>query len=207
MASASREYEETANSLSHGVGFVAALMASPYLLQAHPRSVAGGFGTAIFLVAMAALYLTSTLYHALPDGRCKQAFLKLDCCVIFLFIAATYTAFAAGALLDTWNRLLLVLVWCAALIGLALTLLDRLSRPLYRVSCYLAFGWLTLIAAIALAAQLPRSCCYWLLLGGMLYSIGVVFYLVGARVRFSHLGWHLLVMLGNACHCVALAYR
>lgn len=199
--------EEIANSLSHGIGFLAVLIAAPFLLLAttHAGKAGSGYGIGIFLAAMALLYLSSTLYHGLPCGRAKQFFLKLDYSAIFLVIAGSYTAFAS-MLPDAASNWTLGSVWAIAATGLILKLCDRLSHPLHATGYYLAMGWATLFAALPIAKQMPPASAYWLIGGGIAYSCGVVFYLLGARLRFSHLGWHLLVMTGSSCHVVALLH-
>jgi hemolysin III len=200
-------YEELANSLSHGIGFVAALVLMPMLLLETPHRAPNGIiGTAIFSATMALLYLASTLYHAVPQGRLKQFFLQFDYAAIFLFIAGSYTAFACGAVTSIGAWILFSLVWGTAIVGLLLKLCGGLTHPLHSAGYFLALGWLALIAAIVVLAQLPKPCLFWLCGGGIIYSAGVVFYLLGTRLRFSHLGWHVCVMLGNACHCVALMH-
>lgn len=201
------QLEEIANSVSHGIGFVAVLIAAPFLwfTATRPGGGGNGFGVAVFLAAMALLYLASALYHALPHGRAKNIFLKLDYSAIFLVIAGTYTAFvraAPSAAID-WS---LILVWSLAGLGLLLKLCDRLAHPLHATVYYVALGWLTLAAALPLAARMPQVSVFWMLAGALIYSAGVLFYLLGARVRFSHLGWHVSVMLGSGCHFFALLH-
>jgi len=195
--------EEIANSISHGIGFIAVLAAASFLfLTAAHRHNNHGVGIAIFVAALALLYLASTLYHALPQGRIKELFLKLDYSAIFLVIAATYTAFAHLLPGSIWSWRLLM-VWSIAGLGLLLKLFDRLS-PLHSTLYYVAMGWLTLIAAMPLAEHMPHASVFWMIVGGLVYTWGVVFYLLGTRLRFSHLGWHVMVMLGSGCHFIAL---
>jgi hemolysin III len=206
---AASRWEEIANSVSHGIGFVAVIIAAPFLLLASARhgDNSSGFGTAVFLGAMGLLYLASTFYHGLPHGRAKQFFLKLDYSAIFLVIAATYTAFASATTasattsVSSWS---LFAVWGIAIVGLVLKLSDRLSHPLHSIVYYVAMGWLTLLAALPMAAHMPHASIFWMIIGGIVYSWGVVFYLLGDKLRFSHLGWHVLVMAGSGCHFVAL---
>lgn len=201
--SSAARLEEIVNSISHGIGFLAVLIAAPFLLLATAQRGGNGVGIAIFLAALAILYLASTFYHGLPDGQAKQFFLKLDYSAIFLVIAATYTAFVRATPTQGWNWSL-SLVWSIAGLGLVLKLCDRLSNPLHSIIYYVAMGWLTLLAALPLAAQMPHASVFWMIVGGLVYSWGVVFYLLGSRLRFSHLGWHVMVMMGSGCHFVAL---
>ena len=113
--------EEIANSVSHGVALLAALAAVPFLIVSASRlSIASFIGALVFGGTMVLLYLTSTLYHALPQGRAKRVFLKLDYGAIYLFIAGSYTPFALGALGGAWGWTLFGLVWTLATVGFTL---------------------------------------------------------------------------------------
>jgi hemolysin III len=121
--------EEIANSLSHGLGLIAALVATPFLILHAVRHGDAGFivGASIFAATMVLLYLASTLYHALPPGRIKQVFRTIEHSAIFLLIAGTYTPFTLGVLYGAWGWTLLSIVWALALAGVALKVLHRMS--------------------------------------------------------------------------------
>src|SRR5512133_1059395 len=122
--------EEIANSVSHGVAFIAAVASVPILIaSASHQSSASFVGTMVFAATMVLLYLASTLYHAMPEGRAKRVFCKLDHGAIYLFIAGTYTPFALGALSGAWGWSLFGVVWALAVIGITLKAFDRLSHP------------------------------------------------------------------------------
>ena len=119
--------EEIANSISHGVALLAAISAVPFLIvSASHLSVASFIGAIVFGGTMVFLYLTSTLYHALPQGRAKRVFLKLDYGAIYLFIAGSYTPFALGALNGAWGWTLSVVVRTLATVATTLKSLDGL---------------------------------------------------------------------------------
>jgi len=198
--------EEIANTLSHGLGLVAALVATPFLLTHAVRHGDLGFliGAGLFAASMVLLYLASTLYHLLPAGRAKRVFQVIDHSAIFLLIAGTYTPFTLGVLRGPWGWTLLALVWGLAAVGVALKVVDGISHPLLSVGLYLAAGWLVLIAVHPVLMRVPASGVYWLLAGGLAYTAGVVFYLTDARLRYGHFVWHLFVMAGTACHFFAV---
>jgi hemolysin III len=201
--------EELANSASHGLGFLLALAAAPILLVATARQghAANIIGAAVFAATMVLLYLSSMVYHGLPPGRAKTLCGKLDHSAIYLFIAGSYTPFALGALHGPWGWTLFGLVWSLAALGLALKAFDRLRHPLLSTGLYLAMGWLVVIAAAPLLERVAGAGVAWLVAGGLAYTVGVVFYLTDARVKFGHFIWHLFVMLGTACHfCAVLWY-
>jgi len=197
--------EEIANSISHAAALVAAIVGVPFLLaSAQHESTASFIGALVFGITMVLLYLTSTLYHALPAGPAKQVFQKLDHGAIYLFIAGSYTPFSLGALGGPWGWSLFGLVWSLAAIGITLKALDRLSHPWLSTGLYLAMGWLVIIAAVPLLERVPLAGLLWLLAGGVAYSVGVIFFMLDSRLRYSHTVWHGFVALGTGCHFVAV---
>ncbi|MGB9129274.1 MAG: hemolysin III family protein [Thiobacillus sp.] len=198
--------EELANSLSHGFGLIAALVASPFLVLHAVRQGDAGFmvGASIFAATMVLLYLASTLYHALPVGRAKRVFRVIEHSAIFLLIAGTYTPFTLGVLRGTWGWSLLGLVWGIAVTGVVLKALNRLTHPILTTSLYLLMGWLIVIAAEPLSVRVPPSGLLWLVAGGLAYTLGVFFFALDSRLRYGHFIWHLFVMAGTACHYFAV---
>ena len=197
--------EEIANSVSHGVGFLAAVAAAPFLVLSAVQhgGAARIVGASVFAATMVLLYLTSTLYHALPNNRAKRIFQVLDRAAIFLMIAGTYTPFTLGVLRGVWGWTLFGLVWGLALAGVVLTAVGGVQYPKLSTFLYLAMGWLILIAVKPLWLRVPSWGLFWLLAGGIAYTVGVVFY-AAKRVRYSHFVWHLFVITGTACHFIAV---
>jgi len=199
--------EEIANSVSHGVGLLAAVAVAPLLVVAAVQrgNAAQIVGASIFGATMVLLYLTSTLYHALPGNRAKRVFRVLDHGAIFLLIAGTYTPFTLGVLRGTWGWTLFGLVWGLALAGVLLKAVGGVRYPKLSTYLYLAMGWLVLIAVKPLWHNVPTSGLLWLLAGGIAYTAGVAFY-ASKRVRYSHFVWHLFVIAGTACHFLAVLW-
>jgi hemolysin III len=198
--------EELANSLSHGFGLIAALVASPFLVLHAVRQGDAGFmvGASIFAATMVLLYMASTLYHALPVGRAKRVFRVIEHSAIFLLIAGTYTPFTLGVLRGTWGWTLLGLVWGIAVTGVVLKALNRLTHPIITTSLYLLMGWLIVIAVEPLSEHVPAAGLLWLVAGGLAYTVGVIFFALDSRLRYGHFIWHLFVMAGTACHYFAV---
>ncbi len=199
--------EEIANSISHGVGFLAAVAAMPVLIvwavqNGHAANVVGA---SIFSATMILLYLISTLYHAIPMGRVKQFFVKLDHSAIYLFIAGSYTPFSLGVLRGAWGWTLFGLVWGLAALGLVLKFTNRLTRPWISTSLYLLMGWLVLIAAVPMVQRMSWVGLGWLAGGGIAYTAGVYFFITDSR-RFRHFVWHLFVLAGSICHFFAVLW-
>jgi hemolysin III len=200
--------EEKANSLSHGVGFLLALVAAPVLIVSAARqgNALNIVGASIFAITMVMLYFSSMLYHALPAGDAKRRCEKIDHGAIYLFIAGSYTPFSLGVLNGAWGWALFGLIWGIAVIGLGLKAFGRLSHPLLSTGLYLVMGWLVVIAAVPLLERVDPAGVAWLVAGGFAYTFGVYFYLTDARFKFGHFVWHLFVMAGTACHFFAVLW-
>lgn len=198
--------EELANSLSHGAGLVAALVASPPLIL-HAAELGNArflAGASIFAVTMVLLYLASTIYHALPPGRVKQIIRIVEHSAIFLLIAGTYTPFTLGVLHGTVGWTLFGLVWGLATIGVMLKVVTGTSRPIASTILYLLMGWIVLVAIDPFFTLVPAAGLTWLLAGGLAYTAGVVFFIADSRLRYGHFIWHLFVMTGTTCHYFAV---
>jgi hemolysin III len=197
--------EEIANSVSHGVALLAAIVALPFLIVAtRDFSAASVVGASVFAATMVLLYLSSTLYHALPAGRAKRVFMKLDHGLIYVFIAGSYTPFTLGALGGAWGWTLFGLVWSLALLGVTLKAFDRLSHPWLSAGLYLVMGWLVLIAAVPLLERVPLQGVALLAAGGVAYTVGIVFFMLDSRLRYAHAVWHGFVVAGTCCHYFAV---
>jgi hemolysin III len=176
--------EEIANSVSHGMALLAAIAAVPFLIGAAGHfGAANVVGASVFSATMVLLYLISTLYHALPAGRAKRVFMKLDHGAIYVFIAGSYTPFALGALSGAWGWTLFGLVWGLAAFGVTLKACDRLSHPWISTGLYLVMGWLAIIAAVPLLERVPLPGVQLIVAGGIAYTAGVVFFMLDSRFR------------------------
>jgi hemolysin III len=197
--------EEVANSVSHGVALVAAIAYSPTLIfSASGQGLSRLVGVAVFCVTMILLYLTSTLYHALPTGDAKRFLLKLDHGAIFMFIAGSYTPFSLGVLHGLRGWTLFVLVWSIAGVGIVLKSTDRLTLPWLSTGMYLTMGWLAIIAVVPALQDMAQAGTQWLVAGGLAYSLGVIFFVLDHRIPYSHAVWHGFVVAGSSCHTIAV---
>lgn len=199
--------EEIANSISHGIGFVAAAIGVPFLVIAAARTggAAAVVGSSVFAGTTVLLYLTSTIYHALPANNAKRVFRVLDHSAIFLLIAGTYTPFTLGVLRGAWGWTLLGLVWGLAAAGVMLKVVAGVRYPRASVGLYLVMGWLAVVAIRPLWLRLPPEGLLLLLAGGLAYTAGVAFY-AAERMRYAHFIWHLFVVTGTACHFLAVLH-
>jgi hemolysin III len=200
--------EEIANSISHGIGLVAALVGTPFLIIHAARLGDAGFivGTSLFSATIILLYLASTLYHALPMGKAKRVIRVIEHSVIFLLIAGTYTPFTLGVLRGAWGWTLFGVIWGLAAAGVALKAFDKVSRPILSTGLYLLMGWVIVIAVDPLFARMPTAGLLWLIAGGLSYTAGVAFFATDTRLQYGHLIWHLFVIAGTTCHYFAVLW-
>lgn len=197
--------EEVANSVSHGVALLLALLGLPILIIAATRggNTAGIVGASVFGTTMVLTYLASTVYHGLSHGRAKRVFQVLDHASIYLLIAGTYTPFTLNVLPDPWGWTLFALVWALAVIGVVLKAIPGPRRPILSTLLYIGMGWLIVVAIKPLLASMPVAGLWWLLAGGLAYTGGTILYAM-RRLSYGHFIWHLFVMTGSACHYVAV---
>jgi hemolysin III len=193
--------EEIAHAVSHGLGLVLSVAGLVALVVA--ASVRGDASVvascAVFGVTLVALYAASTLYHALPHGRAKEVFRRMDHAAIFLLIAGTYTPFAWVSLGGTRGVVLLATVWGLAVLGIVLvTTVPHRVRHLSLV-LQLVMGWLAVLVLEPLARAVHPDGLALLVAGGLAYTLGVVFY-AWKRLPWNHVVWHAFVLAGSACH-------
>ena len=199
--------EELANTLSHGIGLLGAIAATPLLVigavgRGGPADVVG---SSVFGASMVLLYAISTWYHAVSAGEIKQRLQRLDHAAIYVLIAGTYTPFTLGVLGGAWRWTLFGLVWGVAMIGIATKLAVGVRYPRISTTMYLVMGWLVLIAAGPLVRAIPPQGLAWLCAGGAFYTVGVLFFVAG-RIPYGHFVWHLFVLAGSICHFFAVLW-
>ncbi|QNI04438.1 hemolysin III family protein [Halomonas sp. SH5A2] len=199
--------EERLNSISHGFGAVLSLIGMVVLLvlaslatHVDPWKIVSLslYGTTLIL-----LYTASTLYHGIPHRRWKQRFQLLDHCAIYLLIAGTYTPILLVNMRGTTGWVLFAAVWSLALVGITCKLLWPQRLAVLRVVIYLLMGWMIVLASDEMAANLSSTGIVLLASGGIVYTLGVIFYAVNA-IPFNHAIWHLFVIAGSACHYAAI---
>lgn len=199
-----RTREELANGLSHGVGLLGAIAATPLLVvsAATGGDAADIVGGAVFGASLVLLYLASTVYHLSDRPAVKRRLQRVDHAAIFVLIAGSYTPFTLGVLGGPWGWTLFGLVWGTASVGIVMKLMAGVGNPKLSIAAYLIMGWLVLIAIGPLWSTMDGRGMAWLVLGGLSYTVGAAFY-AAERLRFGHLVWHLFVMGGSACHFFA----
>lgn len=211
-ASAARDQtamEEFFNALSHGLGLLLAIASLPILVYsaAQKGQAAAVVGASLFAGTAIVLYLVSTLYHALPVGRAKAWFNRLDHAAIYLFIAGSYMPFLFGVLRGPWGWTLFGAITAAAVLGVSAKLFNRLRHPLWSTGLYVAMGWMALMAAVPLYERMSSAGLAWLVAGGLFYTAGAVVFLFDNKVRYAHSVWHLFVLAGSTCHFFAVLWH
>jgi hemolysin III len=198
--------EEIANSISHAIGLILALIGTPFLIAHAYRHAETAFvvGVSIFCATMIILYLGSTLYHALPVGKAKRIFRRIEHSAIYLLIAGTYTPFTFGVLKGIWGWTLFGIVWGLAFFGITLKIFQKQHHLILSTVLYLLMGWVIVIAINPLMANLPTEGLLWLLAGGLSYTVGVAFFATDSKLKYGHFIWHLFVIGGTTCHFFAV---
>ncbi|MCF7506515.1 MULTISPECIES: PAQR family membrane homeostasis protein TrhA [Vibrio] len=208
-ASSASEYsdiEERANAITHGLGVVLGVVGLILLLirafdyQADMLTVASMavYGSSIIL-----LFLASTLYHSITTEKTKRLLKTLDHCAIYLLIAGSYTPFLLVGLRTPLAMGLMAVIWGIALVGIIMKIAFVYRFKRLSLFIYLAMGWLSLIVVYQLAMNINIGGLVLLAVGGVIYSLGVIFY-VAKRIPYNHAIWHLFVLAGCACHFFAI---
>ncbi len=200
--------EEIANTLSHGLGLVMGIAGLILLLNQSLTSNADSLtvtSMALYGSSMIVLFLASTLYHAVSDQKLKQGLKVFDHCAIYLLIAGSYTPFLLVSLRTPLAITLMAVIWSIAIAGIIMKVVFMQRFKRFSLFSYLAMGWLSLIVIYQLSVTLPLGGLLLLALGGLIYSLGVIFY-VAKRIPYHHAIWHLFVLVGCACHFLAIYY-
>jgi hemolysin III len=199
--------EEIANSLSHGAGVLLGVIAL-LLLVLKSVEMDDTLRIVAFTVygsSIIVLFLASTLYHAIPVPRAKRVLKLVDHCAIYLLIAGTYTPFLLLTLGNTFGAVLMVVIWGLAVGGIVFKMFFLHRFHNLSLALYLGMGWLAVLASYELLANLPQSGIALLLGGGILYSLGTIFYKVD-RIPFNHAIWHLFVLAACVCHFLVVYF-
>ena len=202
-------YGEKLNSISHLVGAVLSLVGLGALLtvaiQLGDPWIITSF--TVFGLSLVLLYTMSTLYHSFHPPQLKDLFQLLDHVAIYLLIAGTYTPYMLVSLRDGNGFLMLGIIWLLALVGILseVFLSGRLVKTGQMV-IFLGMGWACAFDFASLRAVLPEAGLWWLTLGGLAYTGGVVFYVLDLMNRLTHAHgiWHFFVLIGSACHFISI---
>lgn len=200
---------ERLNSITHLIGAVGSLIGFGALLaigiQSHNGLLTLGF--VIFGTTLILLYTMSTLYHSLGSPRLKKTFQKLDHISIYLLIAGTYTPYMLVPLRDHHGLWMLLLIWGMAVVGLLLDIFVPKRIEWLQVLIYIVMGWICVLSYSDLQMTVPAVGVIWLTAGGIIYTVGIIFYVLDdlGEMQHAHGVWHLFVLAGSICHFISIA--
>lgn len=200
--------EEIFNSVSHGTGALLSIGGTVVLVvfSAIYSDVLSVVSSAIYGASLIILYTMSTLYHAITNEKAKRFFRIMDHNTIFFLIAGTYTPITLGILRGTFGWILFGAVWLAAIIGITLNSIDleKFSKP--SIVCYIVMGWVIIFAIKPLMETTSTFFLTFLVLGGVFYTLGVIFYAI-KKIKYFHSIWHLFTIAGSAFHFFAILFE
>jgi len=198
----STDPEEVANTITHGLGF---LLSVPGAIAMVIWGVREGdswrvLGCMIYAPSLVSVYAMSTLSHMCSAPNLKRSFQMLDQGFIYLLIVATYTPFSLAFLRTSFWWLFLAVMWTIAILGFLSKVLLAHRIDGVSIWIYVVLGWMPIAAASSLDGLVPDAGLWWMLIGGLCYSVGTVFLIFDNRVRHFHALWHLFVIAGSTCH-------
>jgi len=198
---------ERFNAWTHLLGAIAAFIGGIWLvvlasLDGSPWKIVS---VAIYSFTLLVLYSVSTVYHSVR-GRAKNIMQKVDHFSIYLLIAGSYTPFCLVTLRGPWGWTLFGIVWGLALIGILQEIKPRSEARILSIVIYAVMGWIVLVAVKPLLAALGPAGFSWLATGGVLYTVGIIFFALDSRLRHAHGIWHLFVIAGSLLHFVAILF-
>jgi hemolysin III len=193
--------EEIANAITHGIGAALAIAALVLLVvfSAMKGTAWHVVGFSIFGATLVILYLESTLYHSLTNKKVKRLFRKFDHMSIFLLIAGTYTPFCLTILRGTMGWIMFAIVWGSTVVGIVLKAFLTGKKDKLSTTLYVVMGWLIVIAIKRMYLSMIFSGFLFLVIGGLLYTVGALFY-SWDKLKYNHGVWHLFVIGGSVCH-------
>jgi hemolysin III len=199
--------EEIANAITHGIGVLLSIWGLVMLIiQAVDKGNAYHVVSfTIFGSALIAVYLSSTLFHAIQANRAKHFFNIMDHSAIYFLIAGTYTPITLGPLRGPWGWSVFGVIWGLAIFGIVMKAINVGKHRTLSTMIYVGMGWMILIALKPLLELVPANGLWLLLAGGLSYSVGVVFYIF-KNIPYGHSIWHIFVLGGSVCHFLAIYF-
>ncbi len=197
--------EELANSVSHGLGMVFGLIGVPLLIWAAAQSgnQIAVVSSIVYGISFLMVFTSSTFYHGCHEPRLKEMLKIVDHICIYFLIAGTYTPFVLMYVYNKTGITILLILWILTLIGTVLKLWFTGKFELLSTGVYVLMGWMLVFAGKTFFISLPSPILWLIVAGGLLYTLGVIFFL-WERYRYHHAVWHLFVLAGGICHFVAV---
>ena len=203
--------EEIMNMVTHIVGGSLAIIGSLFCIPAACRF--GGWenilGAVIYCLSMIGVYTMSSVYHGLHTGTAKKVMQIIDHCAIYFLIAGTYTPIMITGFLPAFPKIgwsLLLMQWGLTAIAVTLTAIDLKKHKIFSMICYIFMGWGIIFFLPQAMAVMTKPGFYWLLAGGISYTIGAILFGLGKKMRWMHAVFHIFVILGSLFQYVAIVF-
>lgn len=201
--------EERMNMITHIIGGAVgvAVLVFCILIAASHDNMWGIVGGSVYGVSLIALYAVSSVYHGLKPGFAKKVMQVVDHCTIYFLIAGTYTPILLSAIRPIYPTLSWVIFgaqWGIALIAAALTAIDLKKYSKFSMFCYLFMGWMVIVALKPTLETVGWAGFWWLLAGGIFYTVGAVLYALGKKKKYFHSVFHIFVDLGSITQAVCI---
>lgn len=193
--------EEIFNSISHGVGVLLSI-AALVLLIVFAAIYSDGYGLAsalVYGISLILLYTMSMVYHIVQNEKGKKVLRIFDHCSIFILIAGTYTPYLLGPLRGALGWTIFGIIWGVTVVGILLNAISLERFKIISLVCYVLMGWGIVLSIKPLAQNLPTGGLWLLIAGGLVYTVGIIFYVM-KKYRYMHSVWHLFVLAGSICH-------
>jgi hemolysin III len=193
--------EEIGNSVTHGIGILLSIAALVLMIvfSIHKANAVYLWSSIIFGSSLIILYSASTIYHAIPNKKARKVLKILDHSAIYILIAGTYTPFSLITLKGKLGLIILTVVWSVAIMGVLMQIFLKNKNIILSTILYVAMGWIVIFAIKPLVNSLPHDGLILLVLGGLSYTLGAVFYVI-KKIPYFHMVFHLFVLAGSIFH-------
>ena len=201
--------EELINAISHGFGtaFAITALVLTVVISAKHHSAIAVVSSCIYGSSMIIMFLISCLYHSFsPKLKAKKVFRVLDHCDIYVFIAGSYTPFCLCLIGGLKGWLMFGVIWICTVIGILLNSIDmdRFEKPSFVL--YLIMGWMIILSLDVLLAKLPTAALVLLISGGVVYTLGSAFYIIGAKRKYLHSVFHFFILIAAILQFFSILY-
>lgn len=203
--------EELFHTISHGAGIGVGIVALIVcvVISAKKQDVFGIISGVVYGSSLILLYTMSSVYHGLRKGIAKLVMQILDHCTIYFLIAGTYTPVmlcGIRPISPAWGWSIFGVVWGCALVATIFTAIDLKKYEKFSMACYIGMGWCVVLAIKPTLEAIPFVGVLWLVLGGVLYTVGAILYGLGKKRRYMHSIFHVFVVAGSICHLISIIF-
>jgi len=191
------------NSISHGLGVIVGIVFLVIFIVISNTGLELA-AAIVFGIAVIYMFLMSTLYHSLFMTKARVVFKRLDHSAIYFLIASSFVPYLLLAVGDAPDYKSIIILYTVAIIGIVFKAINPKKYEIVHITMFLAMGW-TALFFVGDIYQYSRIAFYFLALGGVMYSVGVIFYAV-MKFNYAHFVWHLFVLAGLVCHAISIFY-